>query len=66
MVILMSIICSILFNEFNENWFSELLISMARNFIMAYPLQILIAGPLVGFVFRKLFPLGTIVEPAKG
>lgn len=65
MVILMSIIGSLLFNDFNGNWFSELFISIPRNFIMAYPLQILIAGPLVGFVFRKLFPLGTIVDPIK-
>lgn len=65
MVVIMSIVGSLLFNEINENWFSELLITIARNFIMAYPLQVLVAGPLVGFVFRKLFPLGTIVEPAK-
>ncbi|MCA5006405.1 hypothetical protein [Sphingobacterium bovistauri] len=62
MVILMSLIGSLLFNEFNKNWFSELIITISRNFIMAYPLQILIAAPLVGFVFRKLFPLGTIVS----
>lgn len=63
MVLLMSIIGSLLFNEFNENWFADLLITIPRNFIMAYPLQVLIAGPLVGFVFRKLFPIGTIVVP---
>jgi hypothetical protein len=65
MVLIMSVIGSFLFNEFNENWFSELLITIPRNFIMAFPLQVLIAGPLVGFVFRKLFPLGTIVVPSK-
>ena len=63
MVLIMSIIGSLLFNEISENWFSELLITIPRNFIMAYPLQVLVAGPLVGFVFRKLFPLGTIVVP---
>lgn len=65
MVLIMSIIGSLLFSEINENWFSELLVTIPRNFIMAYPLQVVIAGPLVGFVFRKLFPLGTIVVPAK-
>lgn len=65
MVIIMSIIGSLLFNNFDENWFSELLITIPRNFIMAYPLQVIVAGPLVGFLFRKLFPLGTIVEPVK-
>lgn len=49
---------------------SDLLIiwvkSIPMNFAMAYPLQVLIAGPLVGFLFRKFFPLGTIVIPNKG
>lgn len=62
MVIIMSVIGAILFNEFNSDWLAELLITIPRNFIMAYPLQVIIAGPLVGFVFRKMFPLGTIVE----
>lgn len=65
MVLIMSIIGSLLFNEINENWFSELLITILRNFLMAYLLQVLIAGPLVGIVFRKVFPLGTIVVPQK-
>ena len=30
------------------------------NFIMALPFQLIIAGPLVRFVFRKAFPVGTI------
>lgn len=63
MVVLMSFIGSLIFNEFDAHWISELLISIPRNFIMAYPLQVLFAGPLVGFIFRKLFPLGTIVDP---
>ena len=31
------------------------------NFIIALPLQLIIAGPLVRVVFRKVFPEGTIV-----
>lgn len=62
MVIIMSTICSLLFTEFNEDWLMNWLKAMPTNFIMAFPLQIIIAGPLVGFVFRKLFPLGTIIE----
>lgn len=65
MVLIMSIIISLLFKEFNSTWFSDLLITISRNFVMAYLLQVLIAGPLVGIVFRKLFPLGTIVVPVK-
>lgn len=30
------------------------------NFIMALPYQLIIAGPLVRFVFRKAFPVGSI------
>ena len=51
MVLLMSTICALLFNPFNEDWGTNWLISIPRNFIMAYPLQVLIADPLVGFVF---------------
>lgn len=62
MVLVMSTLCAILFNTFDENWIREWLISIPRNFIMAYLLQVLIAGPLVGFIFRKLFPIGTIID----
>lgn len=65
MVIIMSFICSLLFSDFDENWIQNWLISMPRNFIMAFPLQVIVAGPLVGFVFRKLFPVGTIIDPIK-
>ena len=62
MVLIMSTICSLLFTEFNEDWVMNWLKAIPTNFIMAYPLQVILAGPLVGIVFRKLFPLGTIVE----
>ena len=65
MVIIMSTICSLLFTEFNEDWVMNWLKAIPTNFIMAYPLQVILAGPLVGTVFRKLFPLGTIVELKK-
>lgn len=37
------------------------LMNIPVNFIMALPFQLLIAGPLVRFVFRKAFPEGCIV-----
>lgn len=40
------------------NW----LASIPKNFAMAYPLQVIIAGTLVGITFRKLFPVSTIIE----
>ena len=38
------------------NW----LINIPRNFIMALPFQLLVAGPLVRRVFRHAFPIGCI------
>lgn len=35
--------------------------NIPRNFIMALPLQLLIAGPLVRHVFRSAFPEGTVL-----
>ena len=34
--------------------------NIPKNFIMALPFQLLIAGPLVRFVFRKAFPEGSV------
>jgi len=62
MVLIMSTICSILFNEFNSDWLMSWIKTIPLNFIVAFPMQVLIAGPLVGTIFRKIFPLGTIVN----
>lgn len=47
------------------NDFSSILLiwltNIPKNFIMALPFQLLIAGPLVRFVFRRAFPEGSIV-----
>ena len=32
-----------------------------KNFIMALPFQLIVAGPLVRKVFRSLFPIGTVL-----
>ena len=39
------------------NW----MINIPRNFIMALPLQLLIAGPVVRRVFRAVFPEGKVL-----
>jgi hypothetical protein len=65
MVTLMSFFGPLLSNGFSTDLPLIWVKSIPVNFAMAYPLQILIAGPIVGFVFRKLFPLGTLVEPIK-
>lgn len=38
------------------------LYNIPRNFFMALPLQLLIAGPVVRKVFRAAFPVGTVLE----
>nr|WP_294490837.1 DUF2798 domain-containing protein [uncultured Mediterraneibacter sp.] len=37
------------------------LTNIPKNFIMALPFQLIIAGPLVRFVFRRAFPEGSII-----
>lgn len=37
------------------------LMNIPMNFIMALPLQLLIAGPVVRVIFRKAFPIGTVL-----
>ncbi len=39
--------------------------NIPMNFIMALPFQLIVAGPLVRFVFRKAFPEGSIVMNEK-
>lgn len=63
MVISMSLITTLIFKPGEGSILITWLQSIPKNFAMAYPLQILIAGPLVGFLFRKLFPVGTVVIP---
>lgn len=63
MVVLMSFIGPIIANGFTSDILTIWLQGIPINFAMAFPLQVIIAGPLVGFVFRKLFPIGTIVVP---
>lgn len=41
---------------------SAWLFNIPCNFVMALPLQLLIAGPLVRKVFRGLFPVGKVLE----
>lgn len=35
-------------------------VNIPRNFVMALPFQLLVAGPLVRFLFRRAFPEGSI------
>ena len=38
------------------------LYNIPSNFVVALPLQLLLAGPFVRFIFRKAFPEGAIVK----
>lgn len=62
MVFIMSFVANIIYGEHPDGFLIGWLTSIPKNFIVAYPLQVVLAGPIVGFVFRKLFPLGTIQD----
>lgn len=38
------------------------LTNIPKNFIMALPFQLLVAGPIVRVIFRRAFPVGTVLE----
>ena len=61
MATLMSLYGTILSVGFTSQIALIWLRNFAINFIFAYPLQILIARPLITFIFRKVFPVGTII-----
>ncbi len=61
MAIFMSLYGAIMTVGFTGDVLNVWIKNIGRNFIEAYPLAVL-GGPVVVFVFRKVFPLGTIVE----
>lgn len=62
MVIVMSLFGAIHAVGLSSEIFIVWLYNIPANFIVALPLQLLIAGPTVRFVFRKAFPKGVIVS----
>ena len=65
MVTFMSLYGALLTVGFSAELPREWLNNMGLNFIVAYPLQVLIARPVVSFIFRKVFPVGTITVPVR-
>ncbi|MDO4265323.1 MAG: DUF2798 domain-containing protein [Eubacteriales bacterium] len=68
MVILMSLYGGLEACVKSGNWESLLFIwltNIPKNFIMALPFQLIIAGPLVRTLFRQAFPEGTILMEAQ-
>lgn len=41
---------------FDSNFIPNYLFCYSRNFIMAMPLQLFLAGPITRWIFRRLFP----------
>lgn len=62
MVLLMSFLGPLISNGPSPDFVQMWMRSIPINFAMAYPLQIVIAGPFIGFIFRKMFPIGTLVD----
>lgn len=40
---------------FTENFIPDYLMTYCKNFVMAFPLQLILVGPLARLVFRTLF-----------
>ena len=67
MVIVMSLFGGLEACFSSGQWDSLLIIwltNIPKNFIMAYPFQLIVAGPLVRKVFRYAFPEGTVLHCA--
>lgn len=60
MVIIMSLYGAIMGVGISAQTAIVWLCNIPANFIVALPLQLLIAGPLVRYVFRSAFPIGSI------
>ena len=68
MVIIMSMYGALEGCVKSGNWsllFIIWLTNIPKNFIMALPFQLLIAGPLVRKIFRTAFPVGTVLLEAE-
>lgn len=64
MVIIMSLYGAMEAAFHTGMWFQVPVIwltNIPHNFIMAVPLQLLIAGPLIRRIFRALFPVGSVL-----
>jgi hypothetical protein len=61
MVVLMSFFGPLIADGLSSDLIEIWIKGIPINFAMAFPLQVIIGGPLVGFVFRKFFPVGAIV-----
>lgn len=44
-------------NQFMMQWITNIL----RNFVMAVPVQFILAGPIIRRLFRKVFPVGSVL-----
>lgn len=64
MVIIMSLYGGLEACIHSGSWDSLFIIwltNIPKNFIMALPLQLILAGPIVRFLFRKAFPVGKVL-----
>lgn len=55
MVLLMSVYALFIQNLFNSNFICNYIVLVCKNFIMAYPLQIFVVGPIARSIFRFIF-----------
>lgn len=62
MVFFMSLYGALIHTGLSSAVFGAWLVNIGKNVIVALPLQLLIAGPIVRKFFRHLFPIGSIKD----
>lgn len=62
MVFFMSLFGAVMHPNVNQGLLMTWLSNIGKNVVVALPLQLLIAGPIVRRLFRKLFSIGTVQE----
>ncbi|WP_430610568.1 DUF2798 domain-containing protein [Enterococcus sp. DIV0876] len=62
MVFFMSLFGAIMHGNPAHNLLINWLINIGKNVIVALPLQLFVAGPIIRGIFRGLFPIGTVQE----
>jgi hypothetical protein len=64
MVIIMSLFGALEVSSRTNAWnhlFIMWMTNIPKNFIMALPVQLILAGPFIRLIFRKAFPIGKIL-----
>lgn len=60
MSVCMSFIATIIDHGFNSGFLSVFIKTELKNFVMAFPLQVILVGPIARLIFFKIFPVKVV------